>query len=203
MVFAKAPVAGQVKTRLVPPLSDEAAAALHRELVIRTLRSATACARIDSVELWCAPDGSDPFFQQCAATFAITLHPQQGKDLGMRMHHALARTLEAGCPFALLIGTDCPALTPEYLDSAAMALSRGADVVLAPTEDGGYALVGLRRPQPQIFNDIPWGCETVLQTTRERIRNAGLVGHELALVWDLDRPQDLARFQALTANCGS
>lgn len=118
----------------------------------------------------------------------------------MRMHHALAMTLDAGCALALLIGTDCPVLTPSYLCSAMDALNRGADVVLAPAEDGGYALIGLRRPQPQIFKDIPWGSEAVLQTTRERIREAGLAGHELSVVWDLDRPQDLARYRALAKN---
>lgn len=202
-MFAKAPVPGKVKTRLSPPLSGEAAAALHRELVARTLHTATICPGIDRVELWCAPDASHPFFQQCASNFAITLQQQEGWDLGMRMHHALAVSLDAGCTLALLIGTDCPVLTPAYLCSAVDALNRGADVVLAPAEDGGYALIGLRRPQPQIFKDIPWGSEAVLQATRERIRGAGLAGHELPVVWDLDRPQDLARYRVLAKNWDS
>lgn len=201
LVFAKAPVAGQVKTRLVPPLSLAGAAALHRELVERTLRAATTCPCIQAVELWCAPDASDPFFQQCSATFSVSLRTQQGNDLGSRMHHALATAIETGSPFALLIGTDCPALTPTYLCSAATALTSGADVVLAPAEDGGYVLIGLRNPQPQIFNDIPWGQDTVLQATREHIGRLGLIGYELPMVWDLDRPHDLVRYQQFSDNC--
>lgn len=198
LVFAKAPTPGKVKTRLVPPLSMEDAAALHRELILRTLRTATACQRISAVELWCAPDAGDPFFLHCSAVFSIPLRVQQGNDLGTRMHHAIAATLEQGALFALLIGTDCPPLTPAYLDDAASALmTMDADVILAPAEDGGYALVGMQRAQLPLFADMEWGNENVLEATRARIKHLGLAGKELPTMWDLDRPQDLARYRRL------
>lgn len=199
-MFAKAPTPGKVKTRLVPPLSADGAAALHRELIVRTLRTATACQRIAAVELWCTPDTADGFFAHCSEIFSIPLRIQQGDNLGARMHHAIVTTLEQGALFALLIGTDCPPLTPTYLDAAASALTMDTEVVLAPAEDGGYALIGVQRAQPYLFSDIEWGKETVLETTRERIRRLGLIGTELPMVWDVDRPQDLARYRHLVNN---
>lgn len=197
VVFAKAPIAGKVKTRLVPPLSPQEAAALHTELVEATLRAALGCQHIAAVELWCTPDINHPFFQHCAQRYGVPLCTQHGADLGARMHHALAKTLDQGAAFALLIGTDCPLLTCDYLDAAAVLLSTNMDIVLAPAEDGGYALIGLRRVQANLFSEIAWGKDTVLQTTRNRIRDLGLRGRELPVVWDLDRPQDLARYRHL------
>lgn len=197
LVFAKAPIPGQVKTRLMPPLSANEAAALHRELVEKTLRAAAGCLRIAAVELWCAPVVDDPFFQDWAQRYGINLRAQHGVDLGARMHHALLTTLEQGAEFALVAGTDCPSLTADYLDSAAATLAEGADIVLAPAEDGGYALIGLRCAHPYLFTEIDWGTDTVLQTTRDRIRTLGLSARELSVVWDVDRPRDLARYRRL------
>ncbi|SEB99789.1 hypothetical protein SAMN05519104_0539 [Rhizobiales bacterium GAS188] len=194
-VFARAPVPGQTKTRLVPLLSAEGAAALHLALLRKTLRSATeACsadAGLDEVRLWCAPDISHPAFAACHAEFGVTLEAQAHGDLGQRMLAAF----EAAPGPLLLVGSDCPALTAELLRGCARELRR-YDAVFLPAEDGGYALVGLRRAAPSIFADMEWSTAHVMEETRARLRRAGLTWSEPAIVWDVDRPQDVARLRA-------
>ena len=191
IVFARAPVPGEAKTRLIPALGAEGAARLHARLVERTL--ATACAAgVGAVELCCAPDATHPFFAACAARFGVALTAQGAGDLGARMHRALA----AGLP-AALVGSDCAAMTPDYLRAADAALRDGCDLVLGPAEDGGYALVGANRLSPGCFEHIPWGGPDVMATQRLRLRACGLRWTELAPLWDLDRPGDLERLRAL------
>jgi len=189
-VLAKAPVAGAVKTRLIPALGAEGAAALHRRLVRHTLETARRAA-IGPVELCCAPAADHPFFAQCRADLGIELTAQAEGDLGHRMSAAFARLLPAGP--AILIGADCPSLTEADLRAAAQALARGYEAALTPTEDGGYALIGLGRPTPELFADMEWSTERVMARTRERLASLGLRWLELPMHWDVDRPADLAR----------
>ena len=188
-VFAKAPVAGEVKTRLVASLGAEGAARLHQALVERALATALA-ARLGPVSLWCAPDTSHPFFARCSERHGVELRRQQGADLGERMHHAFE---QAAGPL-VLIGSDCPALDPRDLRAAADAL-RAEDAVFVPAEDGGYVLVGLVRPDARVFADVPWGTARVMACTRDRLRDAGLRWRELPQLWDVDRPDDYVRLQ--------
>lgn len=187
IVFAKAPVPGAAKTRLIPALGPQAAAQVHEWLVERGLETACA-AHLGAVELWCAPDRAHPFFAACAARFDVSLTDQGAGDLGERMHRALA----AGLP-AVLIGADCPAMTPEYLRDGAGALAAGYDVVLGPAEDGGYVLVGANRIRPDVFARIRWGGQDVMAAQQERLRSIGWRWRELAMLWDVDRPDDLER----------
>ena len=189
-VFAKAPVPGEVKTRLAPSLGAEGAAHLHERLVERALATALE-ARMGPVTLWCAPDETHPFFVRCAQTFGVALKRQQGHDLGERMHAAFA----ASPAPLVLIGSDCPALEPRDLHAAAAALGTH-DAAFAPAEDGGYVLVALTRPDPRVFADVPWGTPAVMARTRERLATAGLRWSELPTLWDVDRPEDYARLQA-------
>ncbi|WP_260851515.1 TIGR04282 family arsenosugar biosynthesis glycosyltransferase [Denitromonas ohlonensis] len=191
-VFAKAPIAGTAKTRLIPALGPAGAARLHRQLVRHAVATAHT-ARLGPVSLWCAPDATHRFFRALAATTGIPLHVQHGAHLGERMHHAL-RALTTTAP-TLLIGTDCPMLDAGMLQACASALQRGDDAVFLPAEDGGYALVGLRQPQPDVFRDIDWGSGAVMAQTRDRLRECALRWAEPATVWDVDRPQDLDRLQ--------
>ena len=188
-VFAKAPVAGEVKTRLVATLGAQGAAHLHERLVERALATAFA-ARLGDVALWCAPDTSHSFFERCATRFGVALRRQRGADLGARMHDAFASS--AG-PL-LLIGSDCPALTPRDLQASAEAL-RTNDAVFVPAEDGGYVLAGLARPDQRLFSNIPWGTAAVMARTRERLSAAAIRWRELPALWDVDRPEDYARLQ--------
>jgi len=198
MIFAKAPAPGRVKTRLVPALGAGAAAALHRQLVERTLATARAAA-LGPIELWCAPSTSDPFFALCARQHGVALREQGEGDLGARMGRALESALAQGIP-ALLVGSDCPALTPEYLREAAAALINGTDAVIGPAEDGGYVLIGLARsPSAPLFADIAWGSATVMRETRVRLARFDWRWRELATLWDVDRPEDLLRLGELRA----
>jgi rSAM/selenodomain-associated transferase 1 len=191
-LFAKAPIPGTVKTRLIPALSPGDAAVLHARLVERTA-AAVAAAR-DQVpdaraELWCAPDCADPALGAIAARHALRLRAQQGPDLGARMRHALASAMPSA---AILVGSDCPLLDRSLLLGAATALT-GEPVVFVPAEDGGYALVGCRGVVPDCFDGIAWGGPGVMSETRHRLARCGARWTELESVWDVDTPADLAR----------
>jgi rSAM/selenodomain-associated transferase 1 len=191
-VFARAPIPGAAKTRLIPRLGEEGAARLHADLVRHALTTALA-AGLDRVELWCAPDCAHPFFAACAAELGVTLREQRGEDLGERMACAFAAALRENATL-VLIGSDCPALTPRVLQEAARALQEH-EAVIAPAEDGGYVLVGLSAPQPALFEDVAWGSAAVMAQARERLSRAGTRWKELETFWDIDRPEDFARLE--------
>jgi rSAM/selenodomain-associated transferase 1 len=182
-VFAKAPIAGFAKTRLIPRLGAEGAAQLQAQLVTRALVTARA-ADIGPVTLWCAPDCAHPLFRDAG----VPLRPQPEGDLGARMLAAF----EAASGALVLIGSDCPCLEPQDLRDAAAALD-DADVAIAPAEDGGYGLIAARAPHPRLFEDVPWSTSRVAAATRLRARETGLRLCELRTVWDVDTPADHAR----------
>jgi rSAM/selenodomain-associated transferase 1 len=186
-ILAKAPIVGFAKTRLIPAIGAHAAAVLQERMTERAVITALA-ARAGPVTLWCAPDPGHASFRALCIEQHVTLRRQPEGDLGARM---LTATRDGP---TLVIGTDCPALTPEHLHDAAQAL-RGNDVVLIPAEDGGYVLIGTRAPQPWLFDDMNWGTETVLGETRARIAARGITCAELAPLWDVDTEDDLARLE--------
>ncbi len=191
LVFAKAPVAGAVKTRLIPLLGASGAAALQGRLITHAL--SVACAVIpDRLELWCAPDITHPLLQAAASAHGATLCAQQGDDLGKRMAHAFACAL-GSARYAICIGADCPALTAQHLRDAMTTLRNGHDAVFVPAEDGGYALIGLARNAPQLFEHITWGGPQVMAQTRAQLHALNLRWHELETLWDVDRPEDYRR----------
>ena len=192
-IFAKAPVAGYAKTRLIPLLGPQGAADLQALLVRRTLETAMKSS-LRPVSLWCAPDQSHDLFGSLGDEFSIDAHPQIGGDLGARMLNAFGELTPKGP--ALLIGTDCPALTAEHLECCASALREGADAVFIPAEDGRYALIGLKKPAPQLFEDIPWGTSQVMARTRDRLRELRLRVFEGPELWDIDTPADYLRAQS-------
>jgi uncharacterized protein len=192
-VFAKAPVAGEVKTRLQPLLGAEGAAALQAGLVRRALATAIASG-VGEVELHCAPDTRHGFFARCAQSLGIGLVAQLGADLGARMRTAFSHAFDAGHAL-IVIGADCPALTADDLREARDAL-RTESAVIIPAEDGGYALIGLAAEVPELFEGVDWGTGVVLRQTRARFASAGVRCVELRTLWDVDRPEDYARMQA-------
>jgi rSAM/selenodomain-associated transferase 1 len=191
-VLAKAPLPGFAKTRLIPALGADGAASLQARLVERAV--ATACAAvIGPVTLWATPDESHPLFQAIGAHLGVALARQGDGDLGTRMLAAIAA---ANAP-ALVIGTDCPALTSDHLRAAADVLRGGGDAVVIPTEDGGYALIGMRAPAHALFSDMHWSARSVMDETRRRLRALGLTWQEPVTLWDVDLPGDLERLREI------
>ena len=180
IVFARAPVAGAAKTRLIPRLGAWRAARLHLRLTRHALATARA-ARCGPVELQLSQRHS--LFRGARL--------QRGADLGSRMQRAFAKARRP----AILIGADCPELTAADLRRAMRWLRGGYDAVLAPAEDGGYALVALRRPIPELFQGVEWGSERVYAQTVKKL--AAYRWRALRTVRDVDRPQDLERLRSL------
>ncbi|HEY5138989.1 MAG TPA: TIGR04282 family arsenosugar biosynthesis glycosyltransferase [Methylococcales bacterium] len=195
MIFCKAPVAGQVKTRLTTELNAEQAMQVHIELTQRTLQLATL-SHLCPVQLWCTPSTANPFFTASAKTYHVILQQQKGDDLGERMNHAFCLALN-GYSRALIIGCDCPSLNEQDMEEALTALNQDDCCVFAPAEDGGYVLIGLNQPHPELFDNMPWGTGRVLEQTRTRIRQHNIRFHALRQQWDLDTPVDLARYRTL------
>ncbi len=189
-IFAKAPMSGQVKTRLAPAIGLDAAARLHARMVTHTLELAHQ-AQLEAVTLWVWPQATDPRLIEQCHRLGISIAVQQGEDLGQRMAHACE-----GAGPQIIIGADCPGITSRLLQLAASTLNAGADVVLTPAQDGGYVLIGLRQPQPELFRNIAWGSADVLNQTRTRIGELRLQAVEFESLWDVDRPEDLIRLQA-------
>jgi rSAM/selenodomain-associated transferase 1 len=187
-VFAKAPVAGLAKTRLAPALGLRGAARLQRRLTLRALATARATA-LGPVSLWCAPNAGHRFFRALRLHCDLPCHEQRGATLGDRMAAAFRRCLSAR-PL-LLIGTDCPTLTADHLRTAAAAL-RTADAAFFPAMDGGYVLIGLRRLHGDLFRQIPWSTDHVMQETRSRLERLGWSWWEGKALHDLDTVADLA-----------
>lgn len=189
-IMAKAPVPGAAKTRLIPSIGAHAAAVLQERLTERTVATALA-ADVGPVTLWCTPDVTHPSFLHLVIRLRLTLKPQSDGDLGQRMLAAMAASSGA----TLVIGSDCPAFTPEHLRAAAKALHDGADVVLTAAMDGGYVLIGTRAARPELFAGMSWGTSSVLADTRKRIARLGLKLAEQPTLWDVDTENDLSRLE--------
>lgn len=195
LIFAKAPVPGYTKTRLIPALGAQGAADLQAKLIRKTVDMAVET-DLAQVQLWTCGDEERALFDEYYAAVKGEIHNQYGNDLGARMENALAQTLGVA-EFAVLIGTDCPAMGCDYLESACEALATGCDAVLGPAEDGGYVLIGLRRNHSHLFENIPWSTADVLSQTRQRLDDLEWSRPELATLWDVDHPKDLKRLIAL------
>jgi len=189
-VFARAPVSGEAKTRLIPRLGADGAAEMQLALTERALAVALE-AGVGSVELWCSPDRSHPTFAAYEEG-GIALRSQGKGDIGERMHRALCSALLVG-DMPVLIGSDCPCLTAQDLRDAATALKTGADVALVPAEDGGYVLIAARTCSRSLFDGIDWGTGRVMEQTRGRLRELRFTWKELEQRWDIDRPEDYER----------
>jgi len=191
-VMAKAPVPGLAKTRLIPLLGANGAARAQRGFALQTLATVRA-ASTGPLTLWCAPGTGHRFFRALRLRHGVVCLPQPPGDLGQRMATAMATHFAANphMPW-LVVGTDCPALTPAHVQQAADALQTH-DAVLIPAEDGGYVLLGLRRPLASVFERIDWSTERVFEQTRERLHQAGATWVELPALWDVDEPADWQR----------
>ena len=194
-VFTKAPVIGQVKTRLIPVLGAERATDLYRALLSATLEKACSSS-ISEVHLYCSPDTSHSELKHYSEIYELQLKQQKGKTLGDKMNHALQEGLDE-FDYALVLGCDCPSLTVEDLNDAYRHLEQGFDTVLGPAKDGGYYLLGLTSPQAGLFHNMDWGTSLVLDETRLRIKKADLKYYELSEYQDVDVPEDLQEYELL------
>lgn len=192
--FTRVPLPGRTKTRLLPLLTPEECAALHRAF----LRDLSAVASGLDAALFVAhtPEAGweqlRPLFPQAAGFF-----PQEGEGLGQRMANALERVLSLGYDACVLTGSDLPELTAAQLESGFRALER-ADTVLGPADDGGYYLVGLKRPCPALFERQSYGGSSVLESTLAAAAQAGLSTALALPCRDVDTPEEL---RALWARC--
>lgn len=197
-VFARAPVAGRVKSRLSPALPASLAASLYAGLLGDTLDAVRGAQAATRLVYWA--DDAGPAARDFAA------RTQRGADLGARLQHAFAELLFEPGAHALIVGSDTPPLTTSHLNEALDALDTH-DLVLGPTVDGGYWCIGLRQPAPGLFADIPWSTREVLTCTLVRAHGVGLRVATVATLDDLDTPQDLVLLAgALAAGapaCGS
>ena len=193
IVFAKAPRAGYAKTRLIAALGAQGAAQLAERLLHATLEHALE-ADIGAVELCVTPDRVHPAFVAAAQCGLVIVTEQGPGDLGERMARAFGRVL-ANHARALLIGTDAPLLDASYLRAATAALD-GSDAVFGPAADGGYTLVGLRRPAPALFAGMQWSHDQVMAQTRQRLAALALRHNELPVLHDVDEPADLCHLPA-------
>jgi rSAM/selenodomain-associated transferase 2/rSAM/selenodomain-associated transferase 1 len=196
VLFARYPEAGRVKTRLIPALGAEGAAALHRRMVLRTLRMAESAARQASAELEIRFDGGgDGAMKHWLGDGWLCRHQGEG-DLGQRMALALDDSFREHSTATVIVGSDCPSLTPEILLAAFEALQSNS-VVFGPATDGGYYLVGLTHPVPELFQNVAWGTEAVLGQSLDILERNGEKPALLQPLDDLDRPEDVAAWHRM------
>ena len=201
-VMAKAPEAGQVKTRLVPPLSQEEAAELYRCLLLDKLFQVSQLPRVDSYVAY-TPGEAGPLMRELAPQ-SFTLIPQSGSDLGARLHRLSAILLERGHPGVLIVDSDTPTLPMAYLLEAIEQLQGEiTDLVLGPAEDGGYYLIGLKRPCRALFDGIRWSSPSVFPETLRRACAQRLRVATLPSWFDVDTADDLRRLRIDLATNGN
>jgi rSAM/selenodomain-associated transferase 1 len=192
VVYAKAPIPGTVKTRLCPPLSPEEATALHSSFVmdaIERTKHVSGKLKADCF-IACDPSMEHPFFTALRSRHGVKLLQQRGQDLGERMDGTMQELLDHDYSSVVITGCDLPTLPPEEI-SRAFGLLDVNDCVLGPCPDGGYYLIGLRRPCPDLFSNIPWGTSEVLGLTKEKATALNLKLGLTAPWSDIDTPDDL------------
>lgn len=189
VIFAKAPIPGFCKTRLIGALGEEGAAALAAKMLCRTVKVALR-ADLGPVELCVAPEPEHVTLRALDVPPEVVWSRQAEGDLGARMADAVLRTL-ARDENVLCIGTDCPALEVTHLKDAARALHQ-TPVAISPAHDGGYVLLGLSKFDTSIFHDMAWSTDVVFQETMQRIERLGWRATQLETLRDIDEPTDLA-----------
>lgn len=187
--FAKAPLAGQVKTRLQPALGEIGCLKLHRALVEHQF-SIQQTAQVANFELWCS--AQHDFFQRMTESMSIPVCVQQGDGLGDRMHNTFVDRLSK-YSYVIIIGSDCPFIDASYISQALDVLKRGVAAVLGPATDGGYVLIGLSCVDSQLFDGVTWGSDQVMEQTRQRLKGLDWQWEELPFLSDIDRPEDLEK----------
>jgi uncharacterized protein len=190
IIFTRYPEPGRTKTRLIPALGAVGAADLHRQMTEHLLATVKKLESARAVGVQVCYDGGGKELMEQWLGPGILFQPQGSGDLGARLERAFAGAFQAGFEGVSIVGADCPGITTQTLQSALAAL-REYDCVLGPARDGGYYLIGLRRPVPQLFQGVPWGTEKVFEHTLRVADELGLRHTLLEPLDDVDRPEDL------------
>jgi uncharacterized protein len=199
ILFARYPLPGSAKTRLIPALGAEGAAALHRRLVLRTLRTANRACRAVLANLEVRSEGGTEQAMSHWLGDSVRFLPQGSGDLGERMAGAFDESFRTGSTATVIIGSDCPDLSADVI-AAGFARLTAAPAVLGPARDGGYYLIGLSRPMPELFRGIPWGTDRVLADSLAVLQRQGCKPALLNHLEDIDRPEDLPAWRRITAS---
>jgi uncharacterized protein len=193
-IMAKAPQPGQVKTRLCPPLTQRAAAEFYRCLLVDKIAQVNALPRTAPAVSYSPADAKSLFEDLTPPHFMLL--PQRGDDLGARLLCTFEQLFGQGYTQAIIIDSDTPTLPTAYLEQALRLIAaRENDVVLGPTEDGGYYLIGLRQAYRELFDRMPWSTSQVLPETRRRSEQYGLTVACTEGWYDVDTPEDLVRLR--------
>ena len=187
IIFAKFPARGMAKTRLQPALGLEGASLIAKQLLLHSVEQALATGL--SVELCVSPAPTDLCWQTLGLPESLQWSAQADSDLGLRMLTASQQGLDKFAQ-VILIGTDCPSLTPLYIQDAAQKLEQ-SDTVMIPASDGGYVLLGFKRAHTSLFSNIEWSTASVAAVTRQRIKAMGWTLALLDPLHDIDEPADL------------
>lgn len=191
IIFARAPEAGRVKTRLAADVGAAAALDIYRWLGSRTLETVRAAPPCE-VEVRYTPEDGRDAVERWLGT-GLIMHPQVGDDLGSRMHAAIADAIVEGAEEVIVVGTDCPGIDAVLIERAFDALG-DADVVLGPALDGGYYLIGVRAAHEVVFDGIPWSSPDTLARTIDAATRAGLRTSLLTEHADVDTIDDWRRW---------
>ena len=196
IVFARYPEAGKTKTRLIPALGSDGAAEIQRLMAGHVLNQCRTLRKHRPLLIDVQYDGGNRDLMETWLGREFSYTPQDKGDLGSRMFGAFSRAFRSGAHRIVLVGTDCPGITEEVLQSAFEGLG-DADVVLGPTHDGGYYLISLHRPVRDLFVAMPWGTDKVLGKTKEAAERLGLSVRLLKRLTDVDRPEDLSVWEEI------
>jgi len=197
ILMAKAPIAGRVKTRMIPALGEQGACDLYESLLDITLLTMSGIDNADLAIYW---DGAmDDEFLLRHQHSCVEIKPQHGNDLGERMLVACRDNIDR-YHSVVLIGADCPILNAQHINTVINHLQSETDVVITPAEDGGYVLLGMNEVYDTLFEDIIWSSESVFQQTRDKLNKLSVRWKAMPELWDIDREQDLRRWQSLQAD---
>ncbi len=191
LLFTRYPRPGQTKTRLIPALGADGAAFVQRQMTEQVVATARQFSDMPGRRLEICSTGADFRSLGLWLGFDLKYRDQGEGDLGQRLLRLVGDSFKHGAVSVIVIGSDCPALPVDYLDKAATVLESGADLVLGPAHDGGYYLIGLKRVDPALFENIPWGSEVVLEATLKAARRLDWRVVQLPPLVDIDRPEDL------------
>jgi len=193
IIFLKAPDISKCKTRLIPLFGEQGATDFYIDLATHCVKKLHSLNTVD-ITLFCYPDIQHNFFKHLSKTYHVGLQAQQGRDLGERMYNAIECSLHH-YDQSVLIGSDCPYITAEYIEQAYNALN-SHDIALGPAKDGGYVLIGARKVDPELFTNTQWSSHTVLQQCLDNIEKLNYSHYLLPELWDIDTPDDFIENQS-------